>query len=158
MVRWILLSLSRPSYTYTRAHDRGEAHTSTIAYDCCDVVCIAHQCITLKCAWFCCILTQVRCIIRNIVRDWAAEVTIFVIFLWQWYTQILSFISYHNSQLKLLVVCSFYLQGQRERDQCYKPILEELDSLFPDRQKGRYTMLPLFATFESLTSHQCILR
>ncbi|CAA7049582.1 unnamed protein product [Microthlaspi erraticum] len=41
---------------------------------------------------------KVRCIIRNIVRDWAAE-------------------------------------GQRERDQCYKPILEELDSLFPDRQK-----------------------
>ncbi|XP_024003927.1 carnosine N-methyltransferase isoform X2 [Eutrema salsugineum] len=41
---------------------------------------------------------KVRCIIRNIVRDWAAE-------------------------------------GQRERDQCYKPILEELDSLFPNRQK-----------------------
>ncbi|EFH55627.1 hypothetical protein ARALYDRAFT_902264 [Arabidopsis lyrata subsp. lyrata] len=41
---------------------------------------------------------KVRCIIRNIVRDWAAE-------------------------------------GQRERDQCYKPILEELDSLFPDRSK-----------------------
>ncbi|XP_011004471.1 PREDICTED: UPF0586 protein C9orf41 homolog isoform X2 [Populus euphratica] len=39
---------------------------------------------------------KVRCIIRNIVRDWAAE-------------------------------------GQRERDQCYKPILEELNSLFPDR-------------------------
>ncbi|KAF2568315.1 hypothetical protein F2Q68_00027821 [Brassica cretica] len=43
---------------------------------------------------------KVRCIIRNIVRDWAAE-------------------------------------GQRERDQCYKPILDELDSLFPDRQKKR---------------------
>ncbi|XP_010522306.1 PREDICTED: carnosine N-methyltransferase-like [Tarenaya hassleriana] len=41
---------------------------------------------------------KVRCIIRNIVRDWAAE-------------------------------------GQKERDQCYKLILEELDSLFPDRQK-----------------------
>ncbi|XP_057970017.1 uncharacterized protein LOC131159279 isoform X2 [Malania oleifera] len=41
---------------------------------------------------------KVRCIIRNIVRDWAAE-------------------------------------GQKERDQCYKPILEELDSLFPNRQK-----------------------
>ncbi|CAH2059817.1 unnamed protein product [Thlaspi arvense] len=41
---------------------------------------------------------KVRCIIRNIVRDWAAE-------------------------------------GKRERDECYKPILEELDSLFPDRQK-----------------------
>ncbi|KAJ0259907.1 S-adenosyl-L-methionine-dependent methyltransferases superfamily protein [Hirschfeldia incana] len=41
---------------------------------------------------------KVRCIIRNIVRDWAAE-------------------------------------GQKERDQCYKPILDELDSLFPDRQK-----------------------
>ncbi|XP_021907404.1 carnosine N-methyltransferase-like isoform X2 [Carica papaya] len=39
---------------------------------------------------------KVRCIIRNIVRDWAAE-------------------------------------GQKERDQCYKPILEELDSLFPNR-------------------------
>ncbi|KAG6768996.1 hypothetical protein POTOM_024611 [Populus tomentosa] len=39
---------------------------------------------------------KVRCIIRNIVRDWAAE-------------------------------------GQKERDQCYKPILEELNSLFPDR-------------------------
>lgn len=42
---------------------------------------------------------KVRCIIRNIVRDWASE-------------------------------------GQRERDQCYKPILEELGRLFPDRTKG----------------------
>ncbi|XP_074358282.1 uncharacterized protein LOC141697684 isoform X3 [Apium graveolens] len=42
---------------------------------------------------------KVRCIIRNIVRDWAAE-------------------------------------GQQERDQCYKPILEELKSQFPDRSKG----------------------
>ncbi|KAI5339900.1 PREDICTED: carnosine N-methyltransferase [Prunus dulcis] len=41
---------------------------------------------------------KVRCIVRNIVRDWAAE-------------------------------------GQKERDQCYKPILEELDSLFADRSK-----------------------
>ncbi|KAI5560050.1 hypothetical protein BDE02_16G020300 [Populus trichocarpa] len=39
---------------------------------------------------------KVRCILRNIVRDWAAE-------------------------------------GQKERDQCYKPILEELNSLFPSR-------------------------
>ncbi|CBI39364.3 hypothetical protein VitviT2T_028843 [Vitis vinifera] len=43
---------------------------------------------------------KVRCIIRNIVRDWAAE-------------------------------------GQKERDQCYKPILEELDGLFPNRSKDR---------------------
>ncbi|KAL2553246.1 S-adenosyl-L-methionine-dependent methyltransferase superfamily protein [Forsythia ovata] len=42
---------------------------------------------------------KVRCIIRNIVRDWASE-------------------------------------GQIERDQCYKPILEELERLFPDRAKG----------------------
>lgn len=48
------------------------------------------------------------------------------------------------SQLKFLVVYSFYFQGQRERDQCYKPILEELDSLFPDRSKERYTVLLLF--------------
>ncbi|XP_023639842.1 carnosine N-methyltransferase isoform X3 [Capsella rubella] len=54
---------------------------------------------------------KVRCIIRNIVRDWAAE-------------------------------------GQRERDECYKPILEELDLLFPDRQKestqvpGEWTIYP----------------
>ncbi|CAL5335430.1 unnamed protein product [Camellia sinensis] len=41
---------------------------------------------------------KVRCIIRNIVRDWAAE-------------------------------------GQRERDQCYKPILEELEIQFSVRQK-----------------------
>ncbi|KAG8647435.1 hypothetical protein MANES_09G077000v8 [Manihot esculenta] len=41
---------------------------------------------------------KVRCIIRNIVRDWANE-------------------------------------GQKERDQCYKPILDELDSLFPNRSK-----------------------
>ncbi|XP_008378352.3 uncharacterized protein [Malus domestica] len=41
---------------------------------------------------------KVRCIVRNIVRDWAAE-------------------------------------GQKERDQCYKPILEELDALFADRSK-----------------------
>ncbi|KAL1541834.1 carnosine N-methyltransferase [Salvia divinorum] len=39
---------------------------------------------------------KVRCIIRNIVRDWAAE-------------------------------------GQKERDECYRPILQELDQLFPDR-------------------------
>lgn len=43
---------------------------------------------------------KVRCIIRNIVRDWAPE-------------------------------------GQKERDQCYKPILEELNRLFPDRSKER---------------------
>ncbi|KAG0497177.1 hypothetical protein HPP92_001868 [Vanilla planifolia] len=43
---------------------------------------------------------KVRCIIRNIVRDWAVE-------------------------------------GQRERDQCYKPILEELNRLFPVRCKER---------------------
>ncbi|XXG68614.1 hypothetical protein AAC387_Pa06g1662 [Persea americana] len=43
---------------------------------------------------------KVRCIVRNIVRDWAAE-------------------------------------GQGERDQCYKPILEELDRLFPARCKTR---------------------
>ncbi|KAL3528201.1 hypothetical protein ACH5RR_012857 [Cinchona calisaya] len=41
---------------------------------------------------------KVRCIIRNIVRDWASE-------------------------------------GQKERAQCYKPILEELEKLFPDRSK-----------------------
>ncbi|KAJ6846566.1 carnosine N-methyltransferase-like [Iris pallida] len=43
---------------------------------------------------------KVRCIIRNIVRDWAPE-------------------------------------GQKERDQCYKPILEELSRLFPVRCKER---------------------
>lgn len=42
---------------------------------------------------------KVRCIIRNIVRDWAEE-------------------------------------GKTERDQCYKPILEELESQFPDRSAG----------------------
>ncbi|XP_048225516.1 carnosine N-methyltransferase isoform X2 [Ricinus communis] len=41
---------------------------------------------------------KVRCIIRNIVRDWADE-------------------------------------GQKERDECYKPILDELDLLFPNRSK-----------------------
>ncbi|KMZ63390.1 hypothetical protein ZOSMA_40G00180 [Zostera marina] len=41
---------------------------------------------------------KVRCIIRNIVRDWGNE-------------------------------------GEKERDQCYKPILEELDHLFPLRFK-----------------------
>ncbi|XP_016486457.2 uncharacterized protein LOC107806745 [Nicotiana tabacum] len=41
---------------------------------------------------------KVRCIIRNIVRDWAKE-------------------------------------GQQERDQCYRPILEELERLFPNRSK-----------------------
>ncbi|RDX66829.1 Carnosine N-methyltransferase, partial [Mucuna pruriens] len=41
---------------------------------------------------------KVRCIIRNIVRDWAAE-------------------------------------GKKERDQCYNPILEELNILFPNRSK-----------------------
>ncbi|XAR52821.1 hypothetical protein NMG60_11021106 [Bertholletia excelsa] len=47
---------------------------------------------------------KVRCIIRNIVRDWAAE-------------------------------------GQRERDQCYKPILEELEAQFPDRWKDNPSCL-----------------
>lgn len=41
---------------------------------------------------------KVRCIIRNIVRDWGNE-------------------------------------GEKERNQCYKPILEELDRLFPLRSK-----------------------
>ncbi|XP_019438721.1 PREDICTED: carnosine N-methyltransferase-like [Lupinus angustifolius] len=41
---------------------------------------------------------KVRCIIRNIVRDWASE-------------------------------------GKNERDQCYMPILEELNALFPNRSK-----------------------
>ncbi|XP_014518817.1 carnosine N-methyltransferase isoform X2 [Vigna radiata var. radiata] len=41
---------------------------------------------------------KVRCIIRNIVRDWAAE-------------------------------------GKKERDQCYNPILEELNMIFPNRSK-----------------------
>ncbi|URE20637.1 N2227-like protein [Musa troglodytarum] len=50
---------------------------------------------------------KVRCIIRNIVRDWAAE-------------------------------------GQKERDQCYKPILEELNRLFPHCSKNRppYCLVP----------------
>ena len=32
----------------------------------------------------------------------------------------------------------FLIQGKKERDQCYKPILEELDGLFPNRSKDRY--------------------
>ncbi|KAJ1263605.1 hypothetical protein BS78_09G198600 [Paspalum vaginatum] len=43
---------------------------------------------------------KVRCIIRNIVRDWGEE-------------------------------------GQKERDECYKPILEELNRLFPNRSNQR---------------------
>jgi hypothetical protein len=43
---------------------------------------------------------KVRCIVRNIVRDWAEE-------------------------------------GQKERDECYKPILEELNRLFPNRSNQR---------------------
>ncbi|KAG2629446.1 hypothetical protein PVAP13_3KG432300 [Panicum virgatum] len=43
---------------------------------------------------------MVRCIVRNIVRDWAEE-------------------------------------GQKERDECYKPILEELNHLFPNRSNQR---------------------
>lgn len=43
---------------------------------------------------------KVRCIIRNIVRDWTKE-------------------------------------GALERDQCYKPILEELNHYFPNRSKER---------------------
>ncbi|KAL3844800.1 hypothetical protein ACJIZ3_002203 [Penstemon smallii] len=41
---------------------------------------------------------KVRCIIRNIVRDWASE-------------------------------------GQKEREECYKPILKELERLFPSRSR-----------------------
>ncbi|KAH7285708.1 hypothetical protein KP509_33G042200 [Ceratopteris richardii] len=43
---------------------------------------------------------KVRCIIRNIVRDWTKE-------------------------------------GAKEREQCYKPILEELDNWFPNRSRER---------------------
>ncbi|XP_021303567.1 carnosine N-methyltransferase isoform X4 [Sorghum bicolor] len=43
---------------------------------------------------------KVRCIVRNIVRDWGEE-------------------------------------GQKERDECYKPILEELNRLFPNRSDQR---------------------
>jgi hypothetical protein len=83
---------------------RGDTHTSTIVYiyiyiyvGCC-VYCSPIYYLEMCMHGFCCILTQVRWVIRNIVRDWGAE-------------------------------------GQRERDECYKPILEELDSLFPDRHK-----------------------
>lgn len=43
----------------------------------------------------------------------------------------------------IVYALKFYLfllliQGQKERDQCYNPILEELDALFPDRNKERY--------------------
>ncbi|KQK05468.1 carnosine N-methyltransferase isoform X1 [Brachypodium distachyon] len=48
---------------------------------------------------------KVRCIIRNIVRDWAQE-------------------------------------GQNERDECYKPILEELDRLFPNRSRPPSCLVP----------------
>ncbi|CAM0954653.1 unnamed protein product [Alopecurus aequalis] len=48
---------------------------------------------------------KVRCIIRNIVRDWAQE-------------------------------------GQIERDECYKPILEELNHLFPDRSRPPSCLVP----------------
>ncbi|KAF3327525.1 hypothetical protein FCM35_KLT07643 [Carex littledalei] len=48
---------------------------------------------------------KVRCIIRNIVRDWAQE-------------------------------------GQRERDECYKPILEELNRLFPNRTRPPSCLVP----------------
>ncbi|XP_073261367.1 uncharacterized protein [Populus alba] len=50
---------------------------------------------------------KVRCIIRNIVRDWALEV--------------------------MMRHCFPVSNSQKERDQCYKPILEELNSLFPSR-------------------------
>eukprot|EP00258_Populus_trichocarpa_P026818 XP_024442837.1 carnosine N-methyltransferase isoform X3 [Populus trichocarpa] len=50
---------------------------------------------------------KVRCILRNIVRDWAAEV--------------------------MMRHCFPVSNSQKERDQCYKPILEELNSLFPSR-------------------------
>ncbi|KAJ3696151.1 hypothetical protein LUZ60_001528 [Juncus effusus] len=43
---------------------------------------------------------KVRCIVRNIVRDWAEE-------------------------------------GKKEREECYKPILDELNHLFPNRNKQR---------------------
>ncbi|OEL22378.1 Carnosine N-methyltransferase [Dichanthelium oligosanthes] len=43
---------------------------------------------------------KVRCIVRNIVRDWAEE-------------------------------------GQKERDECYKPILQEINRLFPNRSNQR---------------------
>ncbi|KAF3774950.1 hypothetical protein EJ110_NYTH51768, partial [Nymphaea thermarum] len=38
-----------------------------------------------------------------------------------------------------VLFCFFSSQGQRERDQCYKPILDELNRLFPDRSTSRCT-------------------
>uniref|UniRef100_A0A6N2JZF1 Uncharacterized protein n=1 Tax=Salix viminalis TaxID=40686 RepID=A0A6N2JZF1_SALVM len=70
---------------------------------------------------------KVRCIIRNIVRDWAAEV------------MMLHFFTVSNSSSMIFepgFTCSpvpTLTQGQKERDQCYKPILKELNSLFPNR-------------------------
>ncbi|KAB5551603.1 hypothetical protein DKX38_008914 [Salix brachista] len=70
---------------------------------------------------------KVRCIIRNIVRDWAAEV------------MMLHFLTVSNSSSLIFepgFTCSpvpTLSQGQKERDQCYKPILKELNSLFPNR-------------------------
>ena len=36
------------------------------------------------------------------------------------------------------------IQGQKERDQCYNPILEELDALFPSRSEERFIFFPDF--------------
>lgn len=38
----------------------------------------------------------------------------------------------------VLLLFLILIQGQRERDQCYKPILEELEIQFPNHRKDRY--------------------
>jgi hypothetical protein len=71
---------------------------------------------------------QVRCIIRNIVRDWAEEVI---------FCSTDMNIEKYCCFIYLFIYLFILFQGQKERDECYKPILEELNRLFPNRSDGR---------------------
>lgn len=55
---------------------------------------------------------------------------------------------FRTNLYEFLFVCSFdkcgtitFSQGEKERNQCYKLILEELDAQFPNRSKERYESL-----------------
>ena len=98
------------------------------------VVLVILYCLLLLLVILLCFM-QVRCIVRNIVRDWAEEV-IFCSTLNSLKQS--SFPVYWYNYWKYCCFFSIYIfQGQKERDECYKPILEELNHLFPNRSNQR---------------------
>jgi hypothetical protein len=67
------------------------------------------------------------------VRDWAQEVIFCGCRLFHDVLEIEFLFS--CTGLIFILFYLFFVQGQIERDECYKPILEELNRLFPDRSR-----------------------